>query len=258
MKVVILAGGYGTRIRDVQDDIPKPMIPIGPYPILFHIMRHYARFGHKEFVVCLGYKGQVIKDFFLGLEAHTRDMTISFGDGGKIEFHGDHFEADWKITLADTGLKTMTGGRISRIRKYVGDEEFMLTYGDGVSDIDLDKLLAFHRAHGKVLTVTGVRPPARFGEMVGNEDGTISAFNEKPQATGGRISGGFFVTGPRLFDYLSDDVDLVFEQQPIRDVVANGELVMYPHDGFWQPMDTSREYQLLNGLYDSGNAPWLK
>ncbi|MDB5526947.1 MAG: glucose-phosphate cytidylyltransferase [Devosia sp.] len=258
MKVVILAGGYGTRIRDVQDDIPKPMIPIGPYPILFHIMRHYARFGHKEFVVCLGYKGQVIKDFFLGLEAHTRDMTISFGNGGGIEFHGDHFESDWKITLADTGLKTMTGGRISRIRKYVGDEEFMLTYGDGVSDIDLDKLLAFHRAHGKVLTVTGVRPPARFGEMVGNEDGTIAAFNEKPQATGGRISGGFFVAGPRLFDYVSDDVDLVFEQQPIREVVAAGELVMYPHDGFWQPMDTSREYQLLNGLYDAGNAPWLQ
>jgi glucose-1-phosphate cytidylyltransferase len=258
LKVVILAGGYGTRIRDVQDDIPKPMIQVGPYPILFHIMQMYAKYGHKEFVVCLGYKGQVIKDFFLGLEAHTRDLTVSFGQGGGVEFHGEHLEADWKVTLADTGLKTMTGGRISRIRKYIGDEEFMVTYGDGVGNVDINALLAFHRSHGKTLTVTGVRPPGRFGEMMLTPENQVLAFNEKPQTSAGRISGGFFVASPKIFDYLSDSVDLVFEQQPIRQIVADNQLMMYPHDGFWQPMDTSREYQLLNALYDSGEAPWLR
>lgn len=258
MKVVILAGGYGSRIRDVQDDIPKPMIRIGPYPILFHIMRIYARYGFKEFVVCLGYKGQVIKDFFLGLEAHTRDFTISFAEGSRIEFHGAHLEADWKVTLADTGLKTMTGGRISRIRDYIGDEEFMLTYGDGVSDIDVGKLVEFHHSHGKVLTVTGVRPPGRFGEMMSDAQGRVAEFNEKPQASAGRISGGFFVASPKLFDYVTDAEDLVFEQQPMHQLVRDEQLMMFKHDGFWQPMDTSREYQLLNGLYDSGKAPWVR
>lgn len=258
MKVVILAGGYGTRIRDVADDIPKPMIPIGPFPILWHIMKTYAHFGHKEFVICLGYKGQVIKDFFLNYEAYTRDFTITFGSEGKTEYHSDHDESDWKITLADTGLRSMTGSRISRIRDYVGDEDFMLTYGDGVSDVDISKLLAFHKAHGKVLTVTGVRPPGRFGEMVGNKNGEIFEFNEKPQASAGRISGGYFVASPRLFDYLEDREDLVFEQGPIHQLVKDKQLMMFEHDGFWQPMDTSREYQLLNSLYESGNAPWVR
>jgi glucose-1-phosphate cytidylyltransferase len=258
MKVVILAGGYGTRIRDVADDIPKPMIPIGPYPILWHIMKSYAHFGHKDFVVCLGYKGQIIKDFFLNYEAYTRDLTITFGKGGGIRYHTNHDESDWKITLAETGTRSMTGARISRIRKYVQDEDFMLTYGDGVSDVDINGLLAFHRAHGRVLTVTGVRPPGRFGEMVGESGGAISEFNEKPQATAGRISGGFFVASPKLFDYLDDREDLVFEQGPMRKLVTDRQLMMYEHDGFWQPMDTSREYQLLNSLYEEGNAPWVR
>lgn len=257
MKVVILAGGFGTRIRDVADDIPKPMIPIGPYPILWHIMKSYAYFGHKEFVVCLGYKGQVIKDFFLNYEAYTRDFTISFG-GGNVIYHNSHDESDWKVTLADTGTRSMTGTRISRIREYVGDEDFMLTYGDGVSDVDIGKLLAFHKSHGKILTVTGVRPPGRFGEMVGEADGQIIEFNEKPQASAGRISGGFFVASPRLFDYLDDRENLVFEEGPIRQLVKDRQLMMFEHDGFWQPMDTSREYQLLNSLYENGNAPWVR
>lgn len=257
-KVVILAGGYGTRIRDVADDIPKPMIPIGPYPVLWHIMKTYAHFGHKEFVICLGYKGHVIKDFFLNYEAYTRDFTITFGKHGGIECHSDHDESDWKISLADTGIRSMTGARISRIRKYIGDEDFFLTYGDGVSDVDINKSLAFHKAHGKVLTVTGVRPPGRFGEMVGAANGEILEFNEKPQATAGRISGGFFVASPRLFDYIEDQEDLVFEQGPMRQLVKDKQLMMFEHDGFWQPMDTSREYQLLNSLYENGEAPWVR
>lgn len=257
MKTVILAGGYGTRIRDVADDIPKPMIPIGPYPILWHIMKSYAHFGHKDFIICLGYKGQVIKDFFLNYEAYTRDFTISFGTGDMI-FHNNHKESDWKVTLADTGRNSMTGSRISRIRDFVGDEDFMITYGDGVSDVDISKLIEFHKSHGKILTVTGVRPPGRFGEMLSNETGKVIAFNEKPQASGGRISGGFFVASPKLFDYVTDNEDLVFEQEPIHNLVSDNQLMMFEHDGFWQPMDTSREYLLLNSLYEKGNAPWVR
>lgn len=256
MKVVLLAGGFGTRIRDVADDIPKPMIPIGPFPILWHIMKIYAHFGHKEFVVCVGYKGQVIKEFFLNYEAYIRDFTISFGRG--VMYHNRHDEADWSVTLADTGIRSMTGARISRVRNYVKDQDFMLTYGDGVSDVDIGKLLAFHKSHGKILTVTGVRPPGRFGEMVGDADGRILEFNEKPQASAGRISGGFFVASPKLFDYLDDREDLVFEQGPIRQLVKDRQLMMFEHDGFWQPMDTSREYQLLNSLYENGKAPWAR
>ena len=257
MKVVILAGGFGTRIRDVADEIPKPMIPIGRYPILWHIMKWYAKFGHKEFVLCLGHKGQVIKSFFLDYEAHTRDITLTLGTGGAVEYLSDHDESDWRITLADTGLNAMTGARIRRIRKYVEGEEFMLTYGDGVSDVDIDKLLAFHRAHGKILTVTGVRPPGRFGEIETDETCAVSGFNEKPQATGGRISGGYFVASARLFDYLDDDENLVFEKGPIESLVRDKQLMMFEHSGFWQPMDTSRDYHFLNALYAEGKAPWV-
>ena len=257
MKIVILAGGYGTRIRDVADNIPKPMIPIGPYPIIFHIMKLYAKFNHKDFIVCLGYKGQTIKDFFLNYETSTRDFSIAFGTG-KITYHNDPTEDDWNVTLADTGLRSMTGSRISQIKNYVGNEDFMITYGDGLSDVDIDKLIAFHKSHGKILTITGVRPPARFGEMNTNQKGEVLEFNEKPQASAGRISGGFFVASPKLFDYLTDNEDLVFEQEPMRKLVSDNELMMYEHDGFWQPMDTSREYQLLNSLYDKGEAPWTK
>lgn len=258
MKVVILAGGYGTRIRDVADDIPKPMIPIGRYPILWHIMKIYAHFGHRDFVICLGHKGQVIKDFFLNYEAYTRDFTIRFGRESGILYHSEHEESGWGVTLVDTGLRSMTGARISRIRRHVAGGDFMLTYGDGVSDVDISSLVAFHKSHGRVLTVTGVRPTGRFGEMVGEADGRVVEFNEKPQATAGRISGGFFVASPRLFDYVDDREDLVFEQEPMRRLVRDQQVMMYEHDGFWQPMDTSREYQLLNSLYEAGKAPWVR
>ena len=257
MKVVILAGGYGTRIRDVTENIPKPMIPIGPYPILWHIMKYYSTYGYRDFVLCLGYKKQIIKDFFLSYEAHTKDFTINLGQQAAIEFHTEHDESDWKVTLADTGLNSMTGARIAKIKKYVGDENFMLTYGDGVGDIDIEKLLAFHHSHGKALTVTGVRPPGRFGELL-NDNGLVTEFNEKPQATGGRISGGYFVASPRLFNYLNDDDGLVFEEEPMRKLVVDNELMVFEHDNFWQPMDTSREYSLLNNLYDNEEAPWVK
>ncbi|WP_319245486.1 glucose-1-phosphate cytidylyltransferase [uncultured Propionivibrio sp.] len=257
MQVVILCGGYGTRIRDVTDNIPKPMIPIGRFPILWHIMKYYASYGHRDFVLCLGYKSDVIKDFFLNYEAHTKDFTINLGRKGEITFHTDHDESDWKVTLAETGTDAMTGARIKRIHKYVGDDDFMLTYGDGVGNVNIDELLNYHRGHGRALTVTGVRPPGRFGELV-HTDGVVHEFNEKPQAAGGRISGGFFVATPKVFDYLEDDDSLVFEQQPMRKLVADHQLMVYEHDGFWQPMDTSREYQLLNSLYDEGKAPWVR
>lgn len=259
MKTVILCGGQGTRIRDVSENLPKPMIPVGKLPILWHIMKYYAGMGHKEFVLCLGYKGQVIKDFFLNYESQTRDFSITLGASKEIEYHTDHEETDWRITLADTGLESMTGARIRKIRKYIGDDEhFMLTYGDGVGDIDIDRLLKFHINHGRILTVTGVRPPGRFGELMGSAEGLVTEFNEKPQATGGRISGGYFVCRREIFDYLEDREDLVFELDPMRKLVADGQMMMYEHDGFWQPMDTYRDYLYLNGLVAKGEAPWIK
>ncbi|MEK9755168.1 MAG: glucose-1-phosphate cytidylyltransferase, partial [Rhodospirillaceae bacterium] len=242
MKTVILCGGQGTRIRDVSESTPKPMLPIGGRPILWHIMKSYAAGGHTDFVLCLGHLGHVIKEFFLNYEAFTNDVTLTLGATRQIEHHGDHDETGWRITLADTGPATMTGGRVGRIKKYIGDDtEFMLTYGDGVSDIDLDALLSFHRAHGKIMTVSGVRPPGRFGEIESADDGTVTEFNEKPQATGGRISGGFFVCKREIFDHLSNDENLVLELEPMKALAAEGQMALYKHDGFWQCMDTHRD-----------------
>jgi glucose-1-phosphate cytidylyltransferase len=222
-------------------------------------MKYYASYGHKEFVLCLGYKGQVVKDFFLNYEAHTKDFTLVLGRTGSLRFHTDHDESDWEVTLAETGLNAMTGARLRKIKHYVGkDKQFMLTYGDGVGDIDIEKLLTFHQERGKILTVTGVRPPGRFGELMAGADGIVSEFNEKPQATGGRISGGYFVCRREIFDYLDEREELVFEVEPMNRLVADGQLALYEHDGFWQPMDTSREYQLLNSMYAKGNAPWVR
>lgn len=257
MKTVILAGGFGTRIRDVAEDIPKPMIPIGQSPIIWHIMKTYAHYGHKDFILCLGYKGQVIKDFFLNYQSHIRDFTINFKDNN-VTYHNQPDELDWNITLVDTGLNSMTGSRISKIKEFIGNETFMITYGDGVCDININDLIKFHNSHGKILTVTGVRPPGRFGEMVIDEKNQVVAFNEKPQTSGGRISGGYFVANSKIFEYLSNDETLVFEESPIKKLVADNELMMYNHDGFWQPMDTSREFQLLNKLYEKGEASWIK
>ena len=258
MKVCILCGGYGTRIRDVAENIPKPMIPIGEYPILWHIMKYYASWGHDHFTLCLGYKGDIIRDFFVNYRSHTMDFTIDISGKNPIEYHTKKIAENWNITLAETGLKAMTGARIKRVKKYLSSEDnFMLTYGDGVGDIDLKKLLEFHLSHGKILTVTGVRPPGRFGELQCDDQGLVTEFNEKPQTTGGRISGGFFVCRKEIFNYIDDKETTVFEQEPLRKLVADGEMMVFKHEGFWQPMDTSREYQLLNQLYEQKKAPWV-
>lgn len=260
MKTVILCGGKGTRIQDVAHDVPKPMIPVGGQPIIWHIMQSYAHFGHKDFVLCLGHKGPVIKEFFLNYRMMIGDFSIDFGNGGKVVNHGRTESIDWNVTFADTGEDTMTGSRVERIRKYIGDDDtFMLTYGDGVCDIDIATLVDFHRSHGKIMTVSGVRPPSRFGELDHDDSGRIVEFNEKPQATGGRISGGYFVCDRRLFDYLDPSrADETLEAGPMRKIAADGEMMMYAHDGFWQCMDTRRDYTLLNDLYRSGDAPWKK
>ena len=259
MKVVILCGGQGTRIRDVADNIPKPMIPVGGYPIIWHIMKYYSMFGHHEFILCLGHQGKVIKDFFLNYEFNISDFTMKLGHKESVVFHNKSEEKDWIITFAETGEKAMTGSRVRKIKKYIGDDEtFMLTYGDGLSDVNIDKLINYHNNHGRTLTLTGVRPPGRFGEIMCSDDGVISEFNEKPQTAEGRINGGFFVCNKRLFDYLDPNDDLVFEKEPMMKLVNEKELMQFNHDGFWQPMDTYREYILLNNLYDTNNASWKK
>ncbi len=260
MKVVILCGGKGTRIRGVADDLPKPMLPIGPYPILWHIMRSYAAYGFKEFVLCLGYKSEAIKSFFIDYQSRVADFTIDFSRDQETTFHGRDMTIDWKVTLAETGQDTFTGSRLKAIERYIGaDKEFMVTYGDGVSDIDLNRLLAFHRGHGKVMTASGVRPPGRFGEIETAGDGSIVEFNEKPQTTGGRISGGFFVCKRELFDVLEEGRDdVVLEAEPMRHLARTGQMMMYGHDGFWQCMDTFRDFSLLNDMWNQGDAPWTK
>jgi len=257
-KVVILCGGYGTRIRDVTENLPKPLIPIGEYPILWHIMKYYSTYGHNNFILCLGYKGDLIRDFFRDYRSHTTDFTIDISGHKPIQYYHSETVENWNVTLAETGLNSMTGARIKRIEKYLdGEDNFMLTYGDGVGTVDIKNLLKFHKSHGKILTVTGVRPPGRFGELQCNEAGLITEFNEKPQTTGGRISGGFFVCKTEIFDYIDDREDTVFEQTPLRNLVTDREMMVYKHDGFWQPMDTQREYLLLNTLYTQKKAPWV-
>jgi glucose-1-phosphate cytidylyltransferase len=257
MKVVILCGGQGTRIRDANEVLPKPMLPIGNRPIVWHIMKGYSAHGVNDFVLCLGYKGWLIKEFFLNYEPVLADITVHIGQDRPPEFHAHHAAEQWNVTLVDTGEKTETGGRVAAIRRYVeGDGAFCLTYGDGVADVDIRKLLEFHRSHGKIATVTAVRPPGRFGE-IGMTDGLIREFNEKPQVTSGFINGGFFVLdGRRVWDYLGDDPATLLEKVPMQKLAAAGELMGFPHTGFWQPMDTLREYNLLNDLWNSGRAPW--
>ena len=257
MKTVILCGGQGTRIRDANELLPKPMLPIGGKPIVWHIMKGYAAHGVNSFVLCLGYKGWLIKEFFLQYRSMTTDLTVKLGRHDALEFHGRHDEEDWNVTLAETGEATQTGGRILAIRRYVeGEDLFCATYGDGVSDVDIGALVAFHRAHGKLATVTAVRPPGRFGEMA-MEGNIVREFNEKPQVTEGFINGGFFVfDARRIWPYLADGSMTVLEREPLRRLAADGQLVAYRHTGFWQPMDTAREYGLLNELWGSGRAPW--
>lgn len=254
MKTVILCGGKGTRIRDTSE-IPKPLMPIGGRPILWHIMKTYAYWGFDDFVLCLGYKGWAIKEFFLNYRAMTTDLTINTRSSD-MEYHTPP-EDDWRVTLAETGLESMTGYRLLKAMRYVGTETFMFTYGDGVSDIDLRALLGYHRSHGRIGTMTGVRPGSRFGEI--QADGNqVTSFAEKPQASAGLINGGFCVFEPEFFKYIDDDPSVVLEQEPLRRLTKDRQLMVFEHSGYWQPMDTYREYELLNRLWNTGTAPWKR
>lgn len=259
MKTVLLAGGFGTRIRDVAADIPKPMIPIGHSPILVHIMRIYGAAGFRKFIIALGYKGEVIKQYFLNYRSNAHDLTIRLGANPAVVYH-DHQDKqldDWEVTLADTGLNSMTGARLRAVQRYIGsDDTFMLTYGDGVSNVPLQALVEFHQSRKKLLTITGVRPPGRFGELSVINGTDVVGFNEKPQASGGLISGGFFVCSRGIFDYLDDREDLVLEQEPMQRLTADGQVAVFQHQGFWHPLDTYRDFKLLNDLWDRGVAPW--
>jgi glucose-1-phosphate cytidylyltransferase len=259
VKVVILCGGQGTRIRGVSDEIPKPMLPVAGKPILWHIMKYYASFGHDEFVLCLGHKGNVIKDFFLNYETHVNDLTVHLGQRGQVVVHSRDETEEWRVTLVETGEETQTGGRVARALKYTRDDEpFFLTYGDGVSDVRLDNLLSYHASRKAVLTVTGVMPPGRFGELQLDGQGNVVGFNEKPQVSGGLISGGFFVCEPEISKYLSGEALEVFEQEPMIRMVKEGAMAVYQHPGFWQCMDTPRDWTYLNQLATSGDAPWAR
>jgi glucose-1-phosphate cytidylyltransferase len=256
MQVVILCGGQGTRIRDVADDIPKPMIPIGGRPILWHIMKGFAQHGHTDFVLCLGYKSWVIKRYFLDYHLAGADFSLHLGRPEGVRVHGGHAgEHGWHVTLAETGLDAMTGCRLKRVEKYITADTFMLTYGDGVADVNLPKLVEFHEGHGKLGTVTAVQPPGRFGELE-LEGRRVTEFSEKPLLARGRINGGFFVFQRGIFDRLRDDPGLVFENGPLVQLAHDGELMAFPHDGFWHPMDSSRDYKFLNELWAADRAPW--
>lgn len=254
MKVILLAGGFGTRLAEYTDVIPKPMVPVGGKPILWHIMQTYAHFGHKDFYVALGYKAEVIKEYFLNYRALNADFTVDLASGSVTPHLAD--PVDWRVTLVNTGDTSMTGGRVKRMQSFIGNETCMLTYGDGVADIDLDALLAFHRSHGKMVTVSAVRPAARFGEL--ELDGAqVVSFKEKPQMHEGWINGGFFVIEPSFFDLISGD-NTILEREPLEQVAAIDQLRAWRHEGYWQSMDTKRDHDALEDIWKGGKAPWKR
>jgi glucose-1-phosphate cytidylyltransferase len=253
MKVVLLAGGFGTRLSEETDIRPKPMAEIGGKPILWHIMKGYAQFGFDEFVILLGYKGYYIKEYFANYFLHQSDITIDLKNN-QLEVHNNTSEP-WKVTLLETGLHTMTGGRIKRAKDFIGNEPFLLTYGDGVSNVDIKALLSFHKKHGKAVTMTAVQPEGRFGALQTDTNDRVLSFMEKPKGDGSWINGGFFVCEPKVLDYIQDDTT-VFEQKPLEQLAAEGELYTYRHTGFWKCMDTLRDKVRLNELWDSGEAQW--
>ena len=255
MKAVILCGGQGTRLREESEYRPKPLVDIGGRPILWHIMKLFAHYGIRDFVLCLGYKGQMIKEYFLNYEAMNNDFSINLGSKHVVEFHGAHEEQNFRVTLADTGAESMTGNRIKMIEKYVGNETFMLTYGDGVADVNLWELLKFHRENGKLATVTTVQPRSRFGMVEMNDARAITSFAEKPQAKGW-ASAGYFVCEPGIFQYLTAETPCVWEEEPLKQLSRDGQLMGYKHDGFFYAMDTYREYIELNELWKTKQAPW--
>jgi len=254
VKVVILCGGLGTRLREETEFRPKPMVEIGGRPILWHIMKMYAHHGFRDFVLCLGYRGNIIKDYFLNYEAMNNDFTMCLGQRSQIRYHGHHSEQDFNVTLADTGLDSMTGGRVRRIQRYIDGDTFLLTYGDGVSDVNIRRLLEFHRRHGRIATVTSVSPISRFGGLELSAGGQVLKFAEKPQ-TDAWMSAGFFVFQKEFFEYLGGD-DCILEREPLERLANEGQLMAYQHDGFFYPMDTYREYQHLNDLWNRKAAPW--
>ncbi len=257
MKVVILCGGRGTRLREETEFRPKPMLPIGNRPILWHIMKTYAHHGHREFILCLGYKGEMIKDYFRNYLWNTCDATLRLGLDPGAKFHTRHDEEDWTVTLADTGENSLTAYRVRLIEKYLGDDPtFLLTYGDGVGNIDINASIRFHEKSGQICAMTAVHPPGRFGELGLGGDGRVEGFNEKPQAEGGYINGGYMVCSRRIFKYLPEDAGVMLEQEPMRKLTAEGQLAAFRHEGFWQPMDTFQEFTLLNSLWEQGKAPW--
>jgi len=252
VKVVILAGGLGTRLSEYTEAIPKPMVRIGNKPMLWHIMQRYAKFGHNDFLVALGYKSEVIKEYFLNYKILNSDFTIDLKNGSILAMNSD--PVDWKVSLIETGTNTMTGGRVRRLRNNIGNETFLMTYGDGISDIDIDELIAFHKSHGKLVTMSAVRPGARFGEL--ELDGTrIVSFEEKPQLHEGWINGGFFVMEPAFLDFIDDD-ETMLERAPLEKAAKLGQLMAYRYEGFWQCMDTKRDVETLESLYKT-RAPWL-
>jgi glucose-1-phosphate cytidylyltransferase len=258
MKTVLLCGGFGTRIRDVADDIPKPLIKVGKMPILWHLIGYYASFGCTDFVLCLGYKSETIVNFFKDQNGEVKSLGKQTELASIHKFSGLINNIECNVTMADTGLEAMTGARLRKVKPLVDNETFMLSYGDGLSDVDITKLVEHHRSRKKLLTVTGVRPPSRFGELQVDEKNNVIGFNEKPQASGGRISGGFFVCETDVFNYLENREDLVFEKEPIQSIVRDKQMNMYAHDEFWQCMDTYRDWELLNQMFASGKAPWVR
>ncbi|MFV0378022.1 MAG: glucose-1-phosphate cytidylyltransferase [Mangrovibacterium sp.] len=256
MKVLILAGGLGSRLSEETDIKPKPMVEIGGHPILWHIMKIYSCYGYCDFIILCGYKGYIIKEYFANYYRHRSDMTIDLANNSTT-YHKNSAEP-WKITLIDTGVDSMTGGRIKRVQSYVGNEPFMLTYGDGVSDIDINKLVSFHQNHGKLITMTAVQPEGKFGALTINDEKQVLSFQEKPQGDGAWINGGFFVCQPGVFDYINEGDKTIFEREPLETLASDGELFSYKHYGFWKPMDTLKDKEQLTGLILSGSAPWIK
>ncbi|MBW1728782.1 MAG: glucose-1-phosphate cytidylyltransferase [Deltaproteobacteria bacterium] len=252
MKVVILAGGYGTRLGTISELIPKPMIEIGGRPILWHIMKIYAHYGYNKFVIALGYKGNMIKDYFYNLQSYNSDFTVNTATG-KVVYHNGNPD-EWEVTLVNTGHDTLKGGRIKRLENYL-DEVNMLTYGDGVADINIPELLEFHNKHGKIVTITGVRPPSLFGEVI-EKEGKVLSFEEKPQTSKGLINGGFMVFNKNMLDYLTPDEDCDFEFGPLEELAQRGEVMTYKHKGFWECADTVRDINHLNKLWEKGEAKW--
>ncbi|MCG9900339.1 MAG: glucose-1-phosphate cytidylyltransferase [Hydrotalea sp.] len=253
MKVVLLAGGFGTRLAEYTNIIPKPMVPVGGKPILWHIMQTYANYGHMDFYVALGYKAEVIKEYFLNYRALNADFTIDLTTGETK--HHQINSVEWKVTLVNTGDASMTGGRVKRMKEFIGNETFLLTYGDGLSDIDINNLIKFHKSHGKLITMSAVRPTARFGELDLENNGIVKSFKEKPQLHEGWINGGFFVVEPDFLNLIDGDKTLL-EREPLERATQMGELMAYKHEGFWQCMDTKRDQEFLEDLWNKGKAPW--